>query len=94
MLTELMQHLQDAYSHHPGDDLPVIVALPTTPNTLERFEVGEVHHDGPSVILQCRPLQDEPASAPDEEAKPQNEEPRPPASRIRTCVHNDYEDLL
>ena len=94
MLTDLIQHLQDAHIHRPGDDSPVIVAVPTTPHTLEQFVVGEVRHDGPTVVLQCQPLQDELASPPDEEAKPQDEEARPPAARIRTCVHNDYEDLL
>ena len=59
MLTELMQQLQDVYTHHPGDDGRVIVAVPTTPHTVEQFEVGEVHHDGPSVVLCCQPLQEE-----------------------------------
>ena len=94
MLTDLIQHLQDAHTHRPGDDSPVIVAVPTTPHTLEQFVVGEVHHDGPSVVLQCQPLQDEPARPQDEEAKPQDEEARPAAAKTRTCLHNDYEDLL
>ena len=79
MLTELVQHLQDVHTHHLNDDGRVIVAVPTTPHTIEQFEVREVHHDGPSVVLHCRPLQDEQA--------------RPPAEKTRTCVHNDYEDL-
>ena len=61
MLTELMQQLQDVHTHHLGDDGRVIVAVPTTPHTVEQFEVGEVHHDGPSVVLYCQPLQDEQA---------------------------------
>ena len=94
MLTDLIQHLQDVHTHHPGDDSPVIVAVPTTSHTLEHFEVGEVHHDGPSVVLHCQPLQGEQARAQDEEARPQDEPAKPPAEKIWTCVHNDYEDLL
>ncbi len=86
MLTELMQQLQDVYTHHPGDDGRVIVAVPTTPHTVEQFEVGEVHHDGPSVVLCCQPLQEE-------QPRPSEEQPRPRAVKTRTCVHNDYEDL-
>jgi len=69
MLTELMQQLQDVYTHHPGDDGRVIVAVPTTPHTVEQFEVGEVHHDGPSVVLCCQPLQEE-------QPRPSEEQPR------------------
>ena len=94
MLTDLMQHLQDVYTHHPGDDGRVIVAVPATPHTLEQFEVGEVHHDGPSVILYCQPLQDEQARSQDERARHQDEQASPPAVKNRICVHNDYEDLL
>ena len=95
MLTDLIQHLQDVHTHHPGDDSPVIVAVPTTPHTLEQFEVGEVHHDGPSVVLYCQPLQDEQAKdEQDEQDRQQDEQASPPAVKTRTCVHNDYEDLL
>ena len=94
MLTDLIQHLQDVHTHHPGDDSPVIVAVPTTPHTLEQFEVGEVRLDGPSVVLHCQPLQGEQARAQDEEARPQDEPAKPRAEKIWTCVHNDYEDLL
>ena len=59
VLMELMHHLQDVHTHHPSDDWRVVVAVPTTPHALEEFEVGEVHHDGPSVVLYCQPLQDE-----------------------------------
>ena len=86
MLTDLMQQLQDVHTHYPGDDGRVIVAVPTTPHTVEQFEVGEVHHDGPSVVLCCQPLQDV-------QARPREEEPRPPTRKTRTHVHNDYEDL-
>ncbi len=86
MLTDLMQHLQDVYTSHPGDDGRLMVAVPTTPDTIEQFEVKEVHHDGPSVVLFCQSLQDEQASRQHEEAKPE-------AKRKRACVHNDYEDL-
>src|SRR5271166_2546612 len=86
MLTDLMQQLQDVHTYHPGDDGRVIVAVPTTPHTIEQFEVREVHHDGPSVVLHCRPLQDE-------QARPQEEQPRPPTRKTRTHVHNDFEDL-
>ena len=79
MLTELVQHLQDVHTHHLNGDRRVIVAVPTTPHTVGQFEVGEIHRDGPSVVLYCQPLQDEQA--------------RPPAEKPRTCVHNDYEDL-
>ena len=79
MLTDLMQQLQDVHTYHPGDDGRLMVAVSTTPHTIEQFEVREVHHDGPSVVLHCQPLQDEQA--------------RPPAGKTRTCVHNDYEDL-
>src|SRR5271157_1468626 len=79
MLTDLMQQLQDVHTHYPGDDGRVIVAVPTTPHTIEQFEVREVHHDGPSVVLCCQPLEDEQA--------------RPPAKKTRTHVHNDFEDL-
>ena len=94
MLTELVQQLQDVHTHHLGDDGRVIVAVPTTPHTVEQFEVGEVHHDGPSVVLCCQPLQDEQARPQDEQARPQDEQASPPAVKTRTCVHNDYEDLL
>ena len=101
MLTELMQHLQDVYTHHPGDDGRVIVAVPTTPHTVGQFEVEEIHQDGPSVILHCQPLhdeqaslQDEQASLQDEQASLQDEQARPHTRKTRTYVHNDYEDLL
>jgi hypothetical protein len=86
MMTDLMQHLQDVHTHHPGTDGRLMVAVPTTPHTMEQFEVREVHHDGPSVILHCQPL-------PEERARLQAEEARPWAKKIRGCVHNDYEDL-
>ena len=69
MLMELMHHLQDVHTHHPFDDGRVIVAVPTTPHAVEQFEVGEVHHDGPSVVLYCQPLQDE-------QAKPRMNKPQ------------------
>ena len=94
MLTDLMQQLQDVYTHHPGDDGRLMVAVPTTPQTMEQFEVREVHHDGPSVVLCCQPLQDEQARSQDEQARSQDEQASPPAKKTRTCVHNDYEDLL
>ena len=94
MLTELVQHLQDVHTHHLNDDGRVIVAVPTTPHTVEQFEVGEVYHDGPSVVLCCQPLQDEQAWPQDEQDRPQDEQASPPAAKTRTCVHNDYEDLL
>ncbi len=86
MLMELMHHLQDVHTHYPNDGTRVIVSVPTTPHAVEQFEVGEVHQDGPSVVLHCQPLQDEEATAHDEQATP-------PAKKTRTCVHNDYEDL-
>jgi len=94
MLTELMQQLQDVHTYHPGDDGRVIVAVPTTPHTVEQFEVGEVHHDGPSVVLCCQPLQDEQDRPQDEQDRPQDEQASPPTRKTRACVHNDYEDLL
>ncbi len=100
MLTDLMQQLQDVHTYHPGDDGRLMVAVSTTPHTIEQFEVREVHQDGPSVVLHCRPLQDELARPQDEQAKPQDEQARPqdeqaspPTRKTRTCVHNDYEDL-
>ena len=93
MLTELMQQLQDVHTHHLGDGR-VIVAVPTMPHTVEQFEVGEVHHDGPSVVLCCQPRQDEQARPQDEQPRPQDEHASPPAAKTRTCVHNDYEDLI
>src|SRR5271165_7259656 len=86
MLTDLIQQLQDVHTYHPGDDGRLMVAVPTTPHTIERFEVREVHHDGPSVVLCCQPLQDE-------QARPQEEQPRLPTRKTRTHVHNDFEDL-
>ncbi len=93
MLTELVQHLQDVHTHHPFDGGRVIVAVPTTPHAVEQFEVGEVHQDGPSVVLHCQPLQDEEARPQDGQDGPQDEQAIPPAKKTRTCVHNDYEDL-
>ena len=93
MLTELVQQLQDVHTHHPFDGGHVIVAVPTTSHVVEQFEVGEVHHDGPSVVLHCQPLQDEEYRPLDEQATPQDEQATPPAKKTRTCVHNDYEDL-
>ena len=86
MLTDLMLQLQDVHTYHPGDDGRLMVAVPTTPHTIEQFEVREVHHDGPSVVLHCRSLQDE-------LPRPQDEQARPPTGKARTCVHNDYDDL-
>ena len=94
MLTELVQHLQDVHTHHLTGDGRVIVAVPTTSHAVEQFEVGEVHHDGPSVVLYCQPLQEEQARPQDEQDRPQDEQASPPAVKTRTCVHNDYEDLL
>ncbi|MBV8129038.1 MAG: hypothetical protein JO114_15430 [Planctomycetaceae bacterium] len=94
MLMELMHHLQDVHTHYPNDGTRVIVAVPTTPHSVEQFEVGEVHHDGPSVVLYCQPLQDDEDRPQDEQATPQDEQATPPAKKTRTCVHNDYEDLL
>ena len=79
MLTDLMQQLQDLHTYHPGNDGRLMVAVPTTPHTIDEFEVREVHHDGPSLVLHCHPLQEEQA--------------RPPAKKTRTHVHNDFEDL-
>ena len=94
MLTELVQQLQDIHTHHLNDDGRVIVAVGTTPQAVEQFEVGVVRHDGPSVVLYCQPLQDEQARSQDEQDRPQDEQASPPAAKTRTCVHNDYEDLL
>ena len=91
MLTDLMQQLQDVHTYHPGDDGRVMVAVPTTPHTIEQFEVREVHHDGPSVVLYCQPLQDEQAGQENRQA--QDEQASPPTRKTRTHVHNDYEDL-
>ena len=74
MLTELVRHLQDVHTHHLNGDGRLMVAVPTTPHTVEQFEVREVHHDGPSVVLHCQPLQDE-------QARPQEEQARPPAKK-------------
>jgi hypothetical protein len=93
MLTELMNHLQDVQNHHPNGDRRVIVAVPSTPHTVEKFDVGEVHHDGPSVILHCQPLREERARPQSEQARPQSEQARPQAKKPRACVYNDYEDL-
>ena len=94
MLTELVQQLQDVHTYHHIGDGPVIVAVPTTPHTVEQFEVEKVHHDGPSVVLYCQPLQDEQARHQDEEPRHQDEQASPPAKKKWVCVHNDYEDLL
>ena len=87
MLADLIQHLQDVQTLHPGHHSPVVVAVPTTHHTLEQFEVGEIHQDGPSVVLYCHPVQQEPE-------EPQDEPDSPRAEKTETCVHNDYEDLL
>jgi len=94
LLMELMHHLQDVHTNYPNDGTRVIVAVPTTPDAVEEFEVGEVHHDGPSVVLYCQPLQDEEDGPQDQQDRSQDEQDRPPAKKTRTCVHNDYEDLL
>ena len=77
MLTDLMQQLQDVHTYHPGDDGRLMVAVPTTPHTVEQFEVREVHHDGPSVVLCCQPLQDEQARSQDEQARHRKNRPVP-----------------
>ncbi len=87
MLTDLIQQLQYAHARHNGDYKRLMVAVPTTPHTIARFEVREIHHDGPSVVLHCQPLQDE-------QARHRAEQARPSAKKSRACVHNDYEDLL
>ena len=79
MRTDLMHHLQEVHTRHPNHDGRVIVAVPTTAHTLEQFEVGEVYHDGPSLVLCCQPLRVE-------QAWSQSERPW-------AHVHNDYEDL-
>ena len=95
MLTDLMHQLQDVHTYHPGDDGRLMVSLPTTPHTIEQFEVREVHHDGPSVVLHCQPLQDrQTKDEQDEQDRQQDEQAGPPSVKTRTCVHNDYEDLL
>ncbi len=94
LLTDLIQHLQDIHTHHPSDDGRLMVEVPTTPHSMEQFEVREVHHEGPSVVLHCQPLQVEQAEAPDEHVTPQDEPAKAPAARTRSCVHNDYEDLV
>jgi len=86
MLTDLIQHLQNVHTLHPDDAGRVTVTVPTTPYTLEQFEVSEVHHDGPSVVLSCQPLRTE-------RARPQVEQAGSQAEKSRSCVHNDYEDL-
>ncbi|MBV8129107.1 MAG: hypothetical protein JO114_15775 [Planctomycetaceae bacterium] len=83
MVMELMQHLQDVHTHHPNDDGRVIVTVPTTPHAVEQFEVGVVHHDGPSVVLHCQPLEDEQARPQDEQARPQDEQATPPARKTQ-----------
>lgn len=87
MLTDLMHQLQDVHTYHPGDDGRLMVSLPTTPHTIEQFEVRQVHQDGPSVVLHCQPFQAE-------QARHQAEEARPSLVKTYTCSHNDYEDLL
>lgn len=87
MLTDLMQQLQDVHTYYPGDDGRLMVAVSTTPHTIEQFEVREVHHDGPSLVLYCHPLLDE-------QARHQAEQARPSVVKTWTCVHNDYEDLF
>ena len=77
MLTELMQQLQDIHTYHPAMTGVLMVAVPTTPHTVEQFEVGEVHHDGPSVVLYCQPLQDEQARPQDEQARHRMNRPVP-----------------
>jgi len=87
LMTDLMQHLQNLHADQPGGDGRLMVAVPTTPHTIEQFEVSAVHHEGPSVLLYCE--------APEvEHAVPQAEQPQPLEEKSsRTCVHNDYEDL-
>ena len=75
MLTDLIQHLQNAHTYHPGDDGRLMVVVPTTPHTIEQFEVREVHHDGPSVVLRCHPLQDEQARQHDRHARMKSQTP-------------------
>lgn len=101
MLTDLMHQLQDVHTYHPGDDGRLMVSISTRAHTTEQFEVREIHHDGPSVILHCEPRQDEQAGHHAEQARHhaeqarhQAEQARPIAVQTRSCVHNDYEDLL
>ena len=101
MLTDLVQQLQDIHTHHLNGDGRVIVAVPITPHTLEQFEVGKVHPDGPSVVLHCQPLREErawhqaeQARTQDEQARAQDEQAKPPAKKTWACLHNDYKDLL
>lgn len=88
LLTDLMQHLQTLHSDHPGDDGRLMVAVPTTPHTMEHFEVSEFHHEGSAVVLYCQS-----AEAEAEQPMPAVESPEPEANRNRSCVHNDYNDL-
>ena len=85
-LTDLMQQLQVVHAHPNGNGGRLVVAVPTTPHTIEQFEVREVHNDGPSVVLHCRPPQAE-------QTRPQEEQARPQEEKSRACIHNDYEDL-
>jgi hypothetical protein len=92
MLTDLMEHLQSVNTNHPGDDGRLMVAVPTTSHSIEHFEVREVHHDGPSVVLFCQSREVE-ENRSVEEIRSQDELPRTGAKRRRACVHNDYADL-
>ena len=55
-----------------------------TDTVFHMYAIEDEHY---SIVLYCQPLQDE-------QDRPQDEQARPPAENTRTCVHNDYEDLL
>jgi hypothetical protein len=85
VLTELVSQLQDFGTHYPNE-ARVMVAVPTSPHAMENFEVETVDHEGPSVVLHCRPL-------PEEEVRPREGENRSREETVRPHLHNDYEDL-
>ena len=74
-LTDLIQQLQDVHTYHPGNDGRLMVAGATTPHTRGTIRGGRRSTtDARSVVLCCQPLQDE-------QARPQEEQPRPPTRK-------------
>jgi hypothetical protein len=85
-LTDLIHQLQDFSTQNPSDEARVWVVVTSPAHDPEQFQIEAIHQDGPALVLECQPSQQEAAPPPDQA-------PHHPARTTRACCHNDYEDL-
>ncbi len=86
-LTDLIHQLQDFSTQHPADEARVRVVVTTPAHDHEHFEIEAIHQEGPALVLECQPPQEE-------AVPPQDETPRHREETTRACCHDDLEDLL